>query len=133
MATPLRCSSISAAFIESRRQGRRRKTVCESEDWRKQSLKAVREIPIAGVLGYLDYETKFEVRHMLWTRLCATEFLPSQFSISWTSPDVPTSISCSFQASGIAKRGNGTQYFVVMDKCVFRVARRTMQPSLCRL
>ncbi len=69
MATPLRCSSISAAFIESRRQGRRRKTVCESEDWRKQSLKAVREIPIAGVLGYLDYETKFEVRPMLWTRL----------------------------------------------------------------
>lgn len=29
----------------------------------------MREIPIAGVLGYLDYETKFEVRHMFWTRL----------------------------------------------------------------
>jgi hypothetical protein len=65
-------------FLDSRRLGRKRKTVCESEDWRKQSLKNVREIPIAGVLGDLEGETKFE-------------------------------------ASGIAKRGNSTQYFVVFD------------------
>lgn len=36
------------------------KNVCEDEDWRKKSLKLVREIPIAGVLGTLQEETKFE-------------------------------------------------------------------------
>mmetsp|Transcript_9063 Transcript_9063/g.27212 ORF Transcript_9063/g.27212 Transcript_9063/m.27212 type:complete len:271 (-) Transcript_9063:1160-1972(-) len=37
-----------------------KKSVCEGEDWRKGSLKLVREIPIAGVLGALEEETKFE-------------------------------------------------------------------------
>jgi hypothetical protein len=37
-----------------------RKSVCETEDWRKKSLKVVREIPVAGVLDDLQGETKFE-------------------------------------------------------------------------
>lgn len=50
-----------AAYTQNRSSKRRRRsTVCESEDWRKQSLKTVREIPVAGILGDLKGETKFE-------------------------------------------------------------------------
>jgi hypothetical protein len=102
---------ILAAYKDNRRGPNRwgRKSVCETEDWRKKSLKVrmfalqgnmrvpeddpqqnatswfacrqvVREIPVAGVLDDLQGETKFE-------------------------------------ASGIAQRGhNSGQYFVVFDK-----------------
>lgn len=39
---------------------RRPKSICESKDWRKQSLKLIKEVPFAGLFSDLHGESKFE-------------------------------------------------------------------------
>lgn len=51
---------LSFAALGRYDRHRRPKSICESEDWRKQSLKLIKEVPFAGLFPDTHGESKFE-------------------------------------------------------------------------
>lgn len=60
-ATPTdRANTIFDVLAFDRHNRHSRKTICERTDWRKQSLKLIKEVPFAGLFSDLQGESKFE-------------------------------------------------------------------------
>ena len=48
------------AFGRHHRHGKTKGSICEESEWRKQSLKLIKEVPFAGIFRDLQGESKFE-------------------------------------------------------------------------
>lgn len=55
-----RANTIFDLLAFDRHHRHSKKSICEQTDWRKQSLKLVKEIPFAGLFQDLQGESKFE-------------------------------------------------------------------------
>lgn len=55
-----RANTIFELLAFDRQHRHSKKSICEQTDWRKQSLKLVKEIPFAGLFQDLRGESKFE-------------------------------------------------------------------------
>ncbi len=55
-----RANTIFYLLAFDRHHRHSKKSICEQTDWRKQSLKLVKEIPFAGLFQDLQGESKFE-------------------------------------------------------------------------
>lgn len=51
---------LSFAALGRYERHRKPESICESKDWRKQSLKLIKEVPFAGLFPDLQGESKFE-------------------------------------------------------------------------